>query len=234
MASSTATARTPNATPSRETMACTLSTAPRIDTDMSAPVCRVVFCTPEARPAWSADTLATSSEPTHRPTSTSSGADSGGNSKRTDRNGDDRGGDGRARTEPAAYARPCGAPGEPRDPQAQGARGHAHVTAAPLHFRGERLMLDPMGGLFWPEQRLLAVSDLHLEKGSSFARRGMLTEAPGEFSDVVELARSFLQPVARAIAEQQTFRGQWNAGGPWPRPDHGFMGLPAQIVDNAT
>lgn len=35
-------------------------------------------------------------------------------------------------------------------------------------------MLDPMGALFWPEQRLLAVSDLHLEKGSSFARRGML------------------------------------------------------------
>jgi uncharacterized protein len=39
---------------------------------------------------------------------------------------------------------------------------------------GERLMLDPMGALFWPEMRLLAVSDLHLEKGSSFARRGML------------------------------------------------------------
>ena len=35
-------------------------------------------------------------------------------------------------------------------------------------------MLDPMGALFWPDQRLLAVSDLHLEKGSSFARRGML------------------------------------------------------------
>ena len=48
------------------------------------------------------------------------------------------------------------------------------VTAAPIHLAGERLMLDPMGALFWPEQRLLAVSDLHLEKGSSFARRGML------------------------------------------------------------
>jgi DNA ligase-associated metallophosphoesterase len=48
------------------------------------------------------------------------------------------------------------------------------VTAAPIHLAGERLMLDPMGALFWPEMRLLAVSDLHLEKGSSFARRGML------------------------------------------------------------
>nr|WP_294518677.1 ligase-associated DNA damage response endonuclease PdeM [uncultured Rhodopila sp.] len=48
------------------------------------------------------------------------------------------------------------------------------MTAAPIHMAGERLMLDPMGGLFWPAMKLLAVSDLHLEKGSSFARRGML------------------------------------------------------------
>jgi DNA ligase-associated metallophosphoesterase len=48
------------------------------------------------------------------------------------------------------------------------------MTAAPIHLAGERLMLDPMGALFWPEQRMLVVSDLHLEKGSSFARRGML------------------------------------------------------------
>jgi uncharacterized protein len=48
------------------------------------------------------------------------------------------------------------------------------LTAAPICLAGERLMLDPMGAVFWPENRLLAVSDLHLEKGSSFARRGML------------------------------------------------------------
>lgn len=35
-------------------------------------------------------------------------------------------------------------------------------------------MLDPSGALFWPATRTLAVSDLHMEKGSSFARRGML------------------------------------------------------------
>src|SRR3954453_12618913 len=33
---------------------------------------------------------------------------------------------------------------------------------------------DLSGALFWQEQRLLIVSDLHLEKGSSFAARGML------------------------------------------------------------
>ena len=48
------------------------------------------------------------------------------------------------------------------------------VSAAPIHLAGERLMLDPSGALFWPATRTLAVSDLHMEKGSSFARRGML------------------------------------------------------------
>lgn len=36
------------------------------------------------------------------------------------------------------------------------------------------LVCDPCGALYWPERGLLVVSDLHLEKGSSFARRGML------------------------------------------------------------
>lgn len=35
-------------------------------------------------------------------------------------------------------------------------------------------MLDPAGGLLWPAVGLLAVSDLHLEKGSSYARHGQL------------------------------------------------------------
>ena len=48
------------------------------------------------------------------------------------------------------------------------------MTAAPLHLAGERLMLDPAGVLVWPAARLLAVADLHLEKGSAQAPRGML------------------------------------------------------------
>jgi DNA ligase-associated metallophosphoesterase len=48
------------------------------------------------------------------------------------------------------------------------------MSAAPIHLAGQRLMLDPAGALLWPEAGLLAVSDLHLEKGSSYAPRGML------------------------------------------------------------
>src|SRR4051812_774575 len=35
-------------------------------------------------------------------------------------------------------------------------------------------LADLSGALFWQEQQLLVVSDLHLEKGSSFAARGVL------------------------------------------------------------
>jgi len=46
------------------------------------------------------------------------------------------------------------------------------MTAAPIHLAGERLMLDPAGALHWPATSTLVVSDLHLEKGSSYARHG--------------------------------------------------------------
>ncbi len=48
------------------------------------------------------------------------------------------------------------------------------MTSAPLHLAGQALMLDPAGALVWPEARLLAVADLHLEKATHFARRGQL------------------------------------------------------------
>ncbi|NBC33072.1 MAG: ligase-associated DNA damage response endonuclease PdeM [Alphaproteobacteria bacterium] len=36
------------------------------------------------------------------------------------------------------------------------------------------LALDPSGALWWPARQVLAVADLHLEKGSGFAARGRL------------------------------------------------------------
>lgn len=43
-----------------------------------------------------------------------------------------------------------------------------------LEVAGESFVCDPFGCLYWPEQNCLIVSDLHLEKGSSFATRGRL------------------------------------------------------------
>lgn len=48
------------------------------------------------------------------------------------------------------------------------------VRLGEIEMCGERLCGDAAGALYWPTERLLVVSDLHLEKGSSFARRGVL------------------------------------------------------------
>jgi DNA ligase-associated metallophosphoesterase len=39
---------------------------------------------------------------------------------------------------------------------------------------GHRLVADQAGALWWPERRLLAVADLHLEKASHYARHGQM------------------------------------------------------------
>ena len=48
------------------------------------------------------------------------------------------------------------------------------VRASTVSIAGVTLLADISGALFWDEQDLLVVSDLHLEKGSSFAARGVL------------------------------------------------------------
>ena len=54
---------------------------------------------------------------------------------------------------------------------------------------GVPLLADPQGALYWPEQGLLAVADLHLEKGSSFAARGQLLPPYDTASTLARLAR---------------------------------------------
>ena len=48
------------------------------------------------------------------------------------------------------------------------------VTAAAVHLGRHKGLLDPLGGVFFPGLGVLAVADLHLEKGSAAARRGSL------------------------------------------------------------
>ena len=38
---------------------------------------------------------------------------------------------------------------------------------------GAQIVPDYRGGLYWPDEKMLIVSDLHFEKGSSFARKGV-------------------------------------------------------------
>jgi DNA ligase-associated metallophosphoesterase len=48
------------------------------------------------------------------------------------------------------------------------------ISQSTFDIAGVTLLADFSGALFWEEQNLLVVSDLHLEKGSSFAARGVL------------------------------------------------------------
>jgi len=66
------------------------------------------------------------------------------------------------------------------------------VSAAPLHFAGERLTLDPAGALWWPARKILVVADLHFEKGTAFAEAGALLP-PFDTRDTLSLLTTFLR-----------------------------------------
>jgi metallophosphoesterase superfamily enzyme len=46
------------------------------------------------------------------------------------------------------------------------------MHVADMTVSGVSFTADLSGALYWDDERLLVVSDLHLEKGSSFAMRG--------------------------------------------------------------
>ena len=87
------------------------------------------------------------------------------------------------------------------------------MTPAPIHFAGERLLLDPVGALFWPAQRTLIVSDLHLEKGSAAAARGSLLP-PWDTHATLERLALLLRRFSpeRVVALGDSFHDRHGAG----------------------
>lgn len=73
------------------------------------------------------------------------------------------------------------------------------MIAAPLHLAGERLMLCPSGVLIWPSEGLLAVADLHLEKGSHHARRGRMLPPYDTRETLTRLAHTLRRHAPRRI-----------------------------------
>lgn len=128
------------------------------------------------------------------------------------------------------------------------------MTAAPIHLAGHRLMLDPLGGAFWPEARLLAVADLHFEKGSACAVRGQLvppwdTAATldrlglllrryqprtvvtlgDSFHDARGAGRMAAGDAARLHAMTQAADFVWVLGNHDPAPPEGLAGIATQV-----
>ena len=72
--------------------------------------------------------------------------------------------------------------------------GHGIVRVA-----GVELRADCAGALYWPEESLLVVADLHLEKGSSFARRGTLLPPYDTTETLSRLARLIAHYAPRVV-----------------------------------
>jgi DNA ligase-associated metallophosphoesterase len=69
--------------------------------------------------------------------------------------------------------------------QAEQLTGHREAV---IRVAGIDLVADPAGVLVWPEERLVVVSDLHLEKGSSFAARGVMLPPYDTAATLAQLA----------------------------------------------
>jgi uncharacterized protein len=68
-----------------------------------------------------------------------------------------------------------------------------------LDICGVSLAADLAGALYWPEEGALIVADLHLEKGSSFARRGMLLPPYDTATTLALLGRVIAQHAPRLV-----------------------------------
>jgi uncharacterized protein len=83
-----------------------------------------------------------------------------------------------------AHSRASGNAGE--DAGSPLSRGRADDALA---LAGVTLHADCAGAIFWPDEALLVVADLHLEKGSAFAARGVLLPPYDTATTLARLAR---------------------------------------------
>jgi uncharacterized protein len=92
------------------------------------------------------------------------------------------------------------------------ARVAVAAAKAEITVSGVTLIADLAGALYWPDEQLLVVSDLHLEKGSAFAARGILLPPYDTASTLERLAGTLSRRAARVvIALGDNFHDQ---GGP--------------------
>jgi uncharacterized protein len=71
-------------------------------------------------------------------------------------------------------------------PQGGGERRAGEITLA---LGDTTLLADAAGVIYWPDEKLLIVADLHLEKGSAFAARGVLLPPYDTAATLARVAR---------------------------------------------
>jgi hypothetical protein len=90
--------------------------------------------------------------------------------------------------------------GAPRAENMIGAASPAGASrVGTIAVAGVEFLADPDGALVWPAERLLVVSDLHLEKGSAYAARGVLLPPFDTAATLARLAALILRHDPRAV-----------------------------------
>jgi uncharacterized protein len=74
-----------------------------------------------------------------------------------------------------------------------------------LMLNGLELFAEPSGALWWPAAATLIVADLHLEKGTSYAQRGVLLPPYDTRSTLARLAAAIGPRVERVICLGDSF-----------------------------
>lgn len=84
-------------------------------------------------------------------------------------------------------------------------------TTGRLILNGVELFAEPSGALWWPAAATLIVADLHFEKGSSFATRGVLLPPYDTRATLARLAAAIGPRVCRVVCLGDSFH---DADGP--------------------
>jgi uncharacterized protein len=91
------------------------------------------------------------------------------------------------------------------------ARPMATPAAHTIRLNGATLVAEESGALWWPETGTLVVADLHLEKGSSFATRGVMLPPYDTLATLERLAAAIRPELKRVVCLGDSFH---DIGGP--------------------
>jgi hypothetical protein len=86
-----------------------------------------------------------------------------------------------------------------------------NVPAHAITLNGASLVAEPSGALWWGEAGTLVVADLHLEKGASFARRGVMLPPYDTLATLERLAAAIRPDLRRVVCLGDSFH---DADGP--------------------
>jgi len=81
----------------------------------------------------------------------------------------------------------------------------ADGASCTIRLNGAALVAEASGALWWPDQGTLVVADLHLEKGSAFAARGVMLPPYDTLATLERLALAMRPRLARVICLGDSF-----------------------------